>query len=122
MLNIHGEQKTTTPEATQLAVEGEKAPARVPPAASRQGWPGRLWRAVKRYPIPFGAVTLMLASLVLWLARPGTIGSLTLLAVGPVGGIPPFLGTLRRLLCQGIWGCLLSLTMFAVTIIPGREP
>src|SRR5258708_16944019 len=113
MLNIHGEQKTTTPEAPQLAVEGEKAPARVPPAASRQGWPGRLWRAVKRYPIPFGAVTLMLASLVLWLAGRGTIASWTLLAGALLGGIPLVVGTIPQFLHKGFWVGLPALPAIA---------
>ena len=67
-----------------LAVSGRIAGA----ASTARTWPGRWWRAVKRYPIPFGAVTLMLASLVLWLAGRGTIASWTLLAVALLGGIP----------------------------------
>jgi hypothetical protein len=47
-----------TSDAPQLAAQMEKMTTSAPPAESRRGWPGRLWRAVKRYPIPLGAVAL----------------------------------------------------------------
>jgi heavy metal translocating P-type ATPase len=120
MLNIHGEQKTTTSEAPQLAVDGERAPALVPPAASRRGRFGRLWRAVKRYPIPFGAVTLMLASLVLWLTGRGTIAGWTLLAVALLGGIPLLWETIRQFLHKEFGVDLIAILAIAGSIFLGE--
>src|SRR6202022_3815555 len=54
------------------------------------------WRVVKNYPVPFGAVTLMLASLVLWLTGRGDLANWTLLAVALLGGIPLLWETLRQ--------------------------
>src|SRR6266487_4449151 len=97
MLHIHSEQKTMTSDAPQLSAGVEKTATGVPPAALRRSWPGRLWRFVKRYPVPLVVVTLMLASLVLWLAGRGDSANWTLLAVALLGGIPLLWETLRQL-------------------------
>lgn len=120
MLHIHSEQKIMTSDAPQLAAGLEKTAPGVPPAASRRSWPGRWWRAVKRYPIPFGAVTLMLASLVFWLAGRGTIASWTLLAVALLGGIPLLWETLRQFLHREFGVDLIAILAIAGSILLGQ--
>ncbi len=93
MLNIHSKQKTTSSDAPQLSVEVEMTPS----ATLGRGRPERLLDVVKSYPVPFLAVTLMLASLVLWLAGRGDIANWTLLAVALMGGIPLLWETLKQL-------------------------
>jgi heavy metal translocating P-type ATPase len=96
MLDIHDKLQTTS--SPQAGIVGEKTPTGVSTASSRQGRFGRWWHAVQRYPIPFCAVTLMLASLVLWLAGYGSIAEWTLLAVALLGGIPLLWDTVRQFL------------------------
>src|SRR5690348_3651803 len=88
MLNIHDAQNTqTNPSAFQQ--EGRKeTPAVKPRVIPTRHWPQHLLGVVKRYPVPCMAVTLMLASLILWLAGRGNIADWTLLAVALLGGLP----------------------------------
>src|SRR5579864_375041 len=98
MLHIDDEQKTITSDASELSTGAEKMPTVVSPVISRRGWPRRLWRAVKRYPIPLGSVALMGASLVFWLAGHGAIAGWILLAVALLGGLPLLWETVQQFL------------------------
>ena len=109
-----------TSDAPQLSAGVEKTAIGVPPATPRRSWPGRLWRAVKRYPIPFGAVTLMLASLVLWLAGRGTIASWTLLTVALLGGIPLLWETIRQFLHKEFGVDLIAILAIVGSILLGQ--
>ncbi len=92
MLNIHDEQKTRTAASALPNEERRQTPASTPVA------PGLRWLGVvKSYPVPLVVVTLMLASLVLWLARRGDLANWTLLAVALLGGIPLLWETLKQL-------------------------
>ncbi len=86
MIDIHGQMKTSPSNFPPVTVE--EVVTNDPPAATRQPWPGRVWRNVKRYPIPLGAFALLVVSLVLWLAGRGDVANWTLLAVVLLGGIP----------------------------------
>src|SRR5713101_942230 len=86
MIDIHGQMKTSPSNFPPFTVE--EVVTNDPPAATRQPWPGRVWRTVKRYPIPLGAFALLVVSLVLWLAGRGDVANWTLLAVVLLGGIP----------------------------------
>jgi hypothetical protein len=66
MLNIPDEQKTRTSASALQKEERKETPAGTPLVAPGQRWSERLLGVVKRYPVPFVAVTLMLASLVFW--------------------------------------------------------
>lgn len=96
MLNIHDEQKTRTSASSFQKEERKEASTGEPPAAPDQRWSQRLLGIVKGYPVPFLAVTLMLASLVFWLAGRGDIADWTLLAVALLGGLPLLWETLRQ--------------------------
>src|SRR6266487_1157784 len=85
MIDINDQMKTTPPTASPVPVE---AVTNDPPAATRRPWPGHVWRTVKRYPLPLGAVALLVVSLVLWLAGRGDVANWMLFAVVLLGGIP----------------------------------
>jgi len=91
------DQTTLASESSLLAEERKQTPTGLPPTAPNQGWLERWWRVVKRYPVPFGVVTLMVASLIFWLAGRGDIANWILLAVALLGGIPLLWETLKQL-------------------------
>ncbi len=96
MLNIHDEQKIRTPASALQKEERKQAPPSTSLATAGQRWSERLLGVVKRYPIPLVAVTLMLASLVFWLAGRGDIANWTLLAAVLLGGVPLLWETLQQ--------------------------
>jgi heavy metal translocating P-type ATPase len=74
----------------------------------------RMWQVVQHYPMPLGAVTLLIVSLALWLAGRGDIAHWSLLAVVLLGGIP--------LLWEMIWQFLhkeFSVDVIAIIAITG---
>lgn len=96
MLNIHDEQQIRTSASALLSEERKETSTSKSPAAPGQRWSERLLSVVKRYPVPFVAVTLMLASLVFWLAGRGDSANWALLAVALLGGIPLLWETLQQ--------------------------
>jgi|SRR2546421_2303330 len=84
MLDIHNKRKPTTLDASPL--ETGETSTTVSPVETSQSLLRRLWRIVKRYPIPLGSVALLVVSLVLWLAGRGAIANWMLLAVVLLGG------------------------------------
>src|SRR5437588_8645618 len=111
MLDIHGEQKTTS--SPPLTMEEETTSTSMSTTASRRVRFGRLWSAVQRYPIPFGSMALMLASLVLWLAGRVTIAGWMLLAVTLLGGIPLLWETVHQFLRKEFGVHILALLAIA---------
>src|SRR5437764_13558744 len=91
------DQRTMASDSSLLSEEGKQTPTSASPTAPGQRWLERWWRVVKRYPVPFGVVTLMLASLVFWLAGRGDIANWILLVVALLGGIPLLWETLKQL-------------------------
>ena len=55
------------------------------------------WHVLKRYPIPLGALLLLLVSLLCWLLGRGDISRWVLLCTVLLGGIPLFWQTMRQL-------------------------
>jgi len=90
MLNIHDEPNTGT-SVSALQKEERKE------TTTGKRWSRRWLGIVKSYPVLFVVMTLMLASLVLWLAGRGNIANWTLLAVALLGGVPLLWETLRQL-------------------------
>lgn len=87
MLHINSKERVKT-----VPVDG-----RTPPDASAHpSHMQRLWHTLQRYPIPIGAILLLLVSLILWLARRGDSANWILLAVVLLGGIPLLWETLRQ--------------------------
>ncbi len=77
-------------------VANQEGTTSVSPAESQPSWLGRVWRTVKRYPIPLATITLLLASLVFWLVGRADLANLTLLAVVLLGGIPLLWETVQQ--------------------------
>jgi cation transport ATPase len=96
MLDIHNTFKRTTPDASPLET-GETSTTGSPVATS-QPLLRRLWRIVKRYPIPFGSGALLGGSLVLWLAGHGDLANWMVLAVVLLGGLPLVWETFQQVL------------------------
>jgi heavy metal translocating P-type ATPase len=91
--NVQSDQKTGASDSSLLAEEEKQTVT----TAANQGKMERWWRVVQRYPIAFGTVALMLASLMFWLAGRGDIANWILLAVALLGGIPLLWETLKQL-------------------------
>src|SRR5581483_6277436 len=82
MLNINNKDRAKT-----SPVGGRTFPDASQPEAQTSRMQ-RLWHMLQRYPIPIGAILLLLVSLILWLAGRGDSANWTLLAVVLLGGIP----------------------------------
>jgi len=61
MLDIHNKRKPTTLDASPL--ETGETSTTVSPVETSQSLLRRLWRIVKRYPIPLGSVALLVSSI-----------------------------------------------------------
>jgi hypothetical protein len=62
MIDIHRDHKLTTPDTSLSNKIEEQEVARVAPLSS---WSQLLWHSMKSYPLPLGALTLLLVSLLL---------------------------------------------------------
>jgi hypothetical protein len=100
MLERHNTFKATIPDASPLQT-GE-ASTTGSPVETSQPLLRRLWRIVKRYPIPFGSGALLAGSLVLWLAGRGDLANWTLLVVVLLGGAPAVVGNISAVPAQGV--------------------
>src|SRR2546423_3514360 len=112
MLDIHNKRKPTTLDASPL--ETGETSTTVSPVETSQSLLRRLWRIVKRYPIPLGSVALLVVSLVLWLAGRGAIANWMLLAVVLLGGLPLLWETFQQILHKEF-----SVDVIAVLAITG---
>jgi len=65
---------------------------------AQPSWPRRIWRALRRYPIPLGALALLLVSLVLWLVGRANLANGTLMVIVLMGGIPLLWDTLKHII------------------------
>ncbi|HEX9131685.1 MAG TPA: hypothetical protein VF844_05285, partial [Ktedonobacteraceae bacterium] len=61
-------------------------------------WPRRIWQALSHYPIPLGALALLLVSLVLWLVGRAELANWTLMVIVLMGGIPLLWDTLKHII------------------------
>src|SRR5450759_5539115 len=89
-------QQMLAPMAPAPSTEAEQAPTRTTAVEPEQHWPERFWDTVRRYPLPLGAVALMAASLVLWLAGQSALANWALLVVVLLGGIPLLWETMQQ--------------------------
>src|SRR6266702_7669520 len=112
MLDIHNKRKPTTLDASPL--ETGETSTTVSQVETSQSLLRRLWRIVKRYPIPLGSVALLVVSLVLWLAGRGAIANWMLLAVVLLGGLPLLWETFQQILHKEF-----SIDVIAVLAITG---
>ena len=120
MLNIHDEPNTGISVSALQKEERKETTTGKRPAARNQHRSRRWLGIVKGYPIPFVVVTLMLASLVLWLAGRGVIAYWTLLAVALLGGAPLLWETLRQLFHREFGVDLIAILAIAGSIFLGQ--
>src|SRR6266566_6246574 len=118
MLDIHNELKTNAPDSSPESAGGATKSASL--AEMRQSLPGRLWRALQRYPIPFGSVALLVASLVSWLAGRGDIANWILLVVVLLGGIPLLWETFQQFLRREFSVDVIALLAIAGSLLLGE--
>jgi cation transport ATPase len=90
---------------TQEHGEAEAAPKR---------WFQRVRHSIKRYPLPLGALALLLVSLLLWLVGRADLANWMLFAIVLVGGIPLLWETLRHFIRRE-----LSVDFIAILAITG---
>jgi cation transport ATPase len=65
---------------------------------AQPSWPRRIWRALRHYPIPLGALALLLVSLVLWLVGRADLANWALMVIVLMGGIPLLWDTLKHII------------------------
>src|SRR6266702_5200353 len=63
---------------------------------SPRSWLWRLWHSLKDYPLPLGALALLLVSLLLWLAGRADLAHWVLLGIVLLGGVPLLWETLKH--------------------------
>jgi cation transport ATPase len=94
MININPSNKPTT-QAGDI-IEGAAEQPGI--AVTQQSWSHRIWQAIRNYPIPLGALVLLLVSLVLWLAGRADLANWMLLVIVLMGGIPLLWDTIKHII------------------------
>jgi cation transport ATPase len=94
MINLSPINKSTIQDSnvTDLAVEQAKT------IVTQPSWPRRIWQALRNYPIPIGALALLLVSLLLWLVGRTEFANWTLMVIVLMGGIPLLWDTLKHII------------------------
>jgi heavy metal translocating P-type ATPase len=118
MLNIDSERKTSAPDSS-LVSRGEVTTS-VPPPDARPGLIRRLWRTVKRYPIPVGSVALLIGSLALWLAGRSDLAKWALLVIVLLGGIPLLWETVQQFLRKEFSVDVIAIVAIAGSLLLGQ--
>jgi cation transport ATPase len=92
MIDTNRDNTFTPLDHTSMAstIEQEKT------AAVQSSWLRRIWLALKSYPLPLGALVLLLVSLALWLAGYANLANWVLLVIILLGGIPLLWETLKH--------------------------
>jgi len=96
MINANPSDKPTTQVGDVIEDAAEQPRIAVTP----QSWLRRIWQAIKNYPIPLGAVVLLLVSLVFWLSGRANLANWTLLVIVLMGGTPLLWDTMKNILHQ----------------------
>ena len=94
MINSSPVKKSTTQDDNVTESTADQARTIV----TQPSWPRRIWQALRNYPIPFGSLTLLLVSLVLWLVGRAELANWTLMVIVLMGGIPLLWDTLKHII------------------------
>jgi hypothetical protein len=89
---------TSNKPATQMEDIIENSAEQTGIAVTTQSWLSRIWQAIKNYPVPLGALMLLLVSLVFWLAGYANFANWTLLVIVLMGGIPLLWDTVKHII------------------------
>src|SRR2546430_1152523 len=94
MINLSPINKSTTQDGnfTESAAEQAKT------VVTQPSWPRRFWQALRNYPIPLGALVLLLVSLVFWLSGRANLANWTFLVIVLMGGIPLLWDTMKHII------------------------
>jgi heavy metal translocating P-type ATPase len=93
MINSNPVKPPTTTYDTVTGSVIEKAKKQ----STKPSWSHRIWQALRNYPIPIGALALLLLSLVLWLVGRTEMANWTLIVIVLMGGIPLLWDTLKHI-------------------------
>ena len=118
MRQTNPEQLTTAHDSSPVSVAEATAGVSIPKI--RQTWWSRVWRAMKRYPLPLLAVALLGVSLVLWLAGRGDSARWTLLAIVLLGGIPLRWETVQQFLRKEFSVDVIAIIAIAGSLLLGQ--
>ncbi len=88
MLQTQDDQLSKLPNELPRAVIDEHAPTSPAHPSVSGVWMARIWRALRRYPLPLVALVLLLVSFGLWLAGRPDLANWTLLSISVIGGVP----------------------------------
>ncbi len=94
MTSINIPEKSNTQMESVAGDSGEQSDDGI----ATQSWLNRIWQATKRYPIPLGALVLLLVSLVFWIGGNAKLANWTLLAIVVMGGIPLLWDTIKHII------------------------
>jgi len=92
MVDTHRDSTNTTLDEPITSNTQEQRETRTPP----KPWLQRFWHSIKRYPIPLGALALLLVSLMLWLFGRTDLANWVLFGIVLLGGIPLLWETLQQ--------------------------
>ena len=117
MIDTHRDHKLTAPDTSfSNKIEEQE----VAGATSLSFWSQRLWRSMKSYPLPLGALTLLLVSLLLWLAGRPELAQWLLLMVVLLGGLPLLWETVQQFLHREFSVDLIALLAITGSLLLGE--
>ncbi len=82
--------------------------------------PARLWRAARDYPVPLGALVLLLVSFALWLAGRADLAQWGLLAIIVLGGVPLLWETAHQFLRREFSVDLIAILAIGGSLLLGQ--
>jgi heavy metal translocating P-type ATPase len=98
-LEIPPDEEPAAVEKSVVTLAEEQAqPGGVEVAFPHTSWYQRLWSAIRSYPLPLGALVLLLVSLLLWLSGHSDLAEWTLLAIVLLGGVPLLWKTVQHVI------------------------
>jgi len=89
-------------------------------AVVHNSWLQRIWLALKSYPLPLGALALLLVSLALWLAGYANLANWTLLLIILLGGIPLLWETIKHFIHKEFSVDFIAILAIAGSLILGE--
>jgi heavy metal translocating P-type ATPase len=99
LLERAADKKPVAAESSLVALVEERAkPENAGEAFAHTPWYRQLWGALRRYPLPLGALVLLLVSLLLWVSGRSDLADWTLLAIVLLGGVPLLWKTVQHVI------------------------
>src|SRR5579864_7930664 len=83
-------------------------------------WFQQLWQSMKRYPLPLGAASLLLVSLLLWLAGRADLANWVLFGIVLLGGIPLLWEMVQHFMRKELSVDLIAILAIAGSLLLGQ--